>query len=257
MDEVIPRNPTIIRKSAFGRTSLFIPSASTLLREVQCMGGVSRHDNVSIYHMHDTSKNKKIDCWHCCESFDWERIQIPRLYDPVEQVYHVYGHFCSVNCGKAYILENSTYDRGQHLNVFVKMLRDVYGITKKVIEAPPRVSLQKFGGPFNINEFRDMKNICTVNKPPFVSYCMVVEERSATKATDKHELFEMNSDNCVEKDTDISEVPTKPLYNDFLKEKEENETKDVVVPIEKVEKVRGRKRKEPVAQSVNTLASYS
>ena len=188
MDEVIPRNVSTFRKTAFGRTSLFIPSSDVLLREIQCMGGVTKHDNISIFHTHNV-EGKKLACWHCCETFENEKMSIPRHYDPVEQVYHVYGNFCSPACGKAYILENTTYDRGQHLNVFVKFLREVYGITNKVIEAPPRISLSKFGGPFNIETFRKMENICTLNKPPFVSYCMIVEERTATKATDKHELF--------------------------------------------------------------------
>ena len=48
MDEVIPKNPSTIRKSAFGRTSLFIPSSDVLLREIQCMGGVSRHENAKL-----------------------------------------------------------------------------------------------------------------------------------------------------------------------------------------------------------------
>ena len=259
MDEVIPRNEFTIRKSAFGRTSLFLPSSNVLFREVQCMGGVTKHDNISIFHMHSL-KNKNVDCWHCCECFDGERLQIPRLYDPVEQVYHVYGNFCSANCGKAYIIENSTYDRGQHLNVFVRMLREVYGIKNKVIESPPRVTLTKFGGPFSIETFRTMKNICSINKPPFVSYCMVVEERSASKASDKHELFlksTNNEDNCGEED--ISNIPERPLYEDFL----ENKKKDEVVnkiheSSEQKQEKKQRKRKEPVSTGYefNTLAKY-
>lgn len=256
MDEVIPRGHSTIRKSAFGRTSLFIPSTNVLLREVQCMGGVSRFEHVSIYHMHNT-EGKKVDCWHCCESYDGQTFNIPRLYDPVEKVYHVYGSFCSPNCGKAYILENSTYDRGQHLNTFVRMLREVYGITEKVIEAPPRISLSKFGGPFNIETFRTMKNICCINKPPFVSYCMVVEERTPSKATDKHELFTSKS---VEENTDedISDLPSKPLYEDFLKNKQEKtqETENET----KANPPKTRKRKEPASkttQPINTLAMYT
>lgn len=255
MDEVIPRNPSSIRKSAFGRTTLFIPSSNVLLREVQCMGGVNRYENVSIYHMHKTN-DRKVDCWHCCEAFEGETFNIPRLYDPVEKVYHVYGSFCSPNCGKAYILENSTYDRGQHLNTFVRMLREVYGVTEKVVEAPPRISLNKFGGPFNIENFRSMKNICSIIKPPFVSYCMVVEERTATKATDKHELFKSSAPK-ENMDEDISDIPSKPLYEDFLK----NKTTKTSLSEPEVKPTRSRKRKEKddsekESMPLNTLAMY-
>lgn len=265
MDEVIPKQPSTIRKSAFGRTSLFLPSNDVLLREIQCMGGVTRHDNVSIYHSHNT-EGKKIDCWHCCESFEGKPVQVPRLYDPTEKVYHVYGNFCSANCGKAFILENTTYDRGQHLNVFVKMLREVYGITQKVIEAPPRISLEKFGGPFNIKSFRTMENICSICKPPFVSYCMVVEERSASKASDKHELY-FNNKVILKEDADIPDTPPDPLYNDFMKRKSEGQSssdvamedveKNIEKSTEKQSKTRKRKSdKASSSNSINTLANY-
>ena len=262
MDEVIPKHPSTIRKSAFGRTSLFIPSSDVLLREIQCMGGVSRHENASIYHMHDV-QDKKVACWHCCEMFEGSSLQIPRLYDPVEKVYHVYGNFCSANCGKAYIIENSTYDRGQHLNVFVRMLREVYGIKKKVVEAPPRISLDKFGGPFNIKTFRTMKNICSICKPPFVSYCMVVQERSGSAAADNHELFKGSSLQQNE-DEDISNIPSVPMYEDFLKQKttgNSEEMNDQVVnkgpPLTTAPVRRKRKKEKDTSSSnVNTLANY-
>ena len=255
MDEVTPRNPSIIRKSAFGRTSLFIPSTDVLLREIQCMGGVTRYDNVSVYHHHNMT-GKDVACWHCCETFDGESLQVPRLFDPVEKIYHVYGNFCSANCGKAYIIENSTYDRGQHLNVFVRMLRDVYGIREKVIEAPPRVSLKRFGGPFNIEKFRTMKNICSICKPPFVSYCMVVEERNATKATDKHELFKGSNIPVGNTDEDISNIPEVGMYDAFMHDK--SDTSKVAEPLieENVKKTRKRKEKDHPQPSVNTLANY-
>ena len=261
MDEVIPKHPSTIRKSAFGRTSLFIPSSDVLLREIQCMGGVSRHENASVYHMHDV-QNKNVACWHCCETFEGSPLQIPRLYDPVEKVYHVYGNFCSANCGKAYIIENSTYDRGQHLNVFVRMLREVYGIKKKVVEAPPRISLDKFGGPFNIKTFRTMENICSICKPPFVSYCMVVQERSGSVAADNHELFK-GSSLKQNTDEDISNIPSVPMYEEFLAKKKNSngeETKDQVTNKESSEvaplRKKKRKEKEICSSSVNTLANY-
>ena len=39
---------------------------------------------------------------------------------------------CSANCAKAYVLEHSTFDRGYQMNMFVRMLRDVYGIDSTV-----------------------------------------------------------------------------------------------------------------------------
>jgi len=187
MDEVLPRPnnqpPISIRKSAFGRTNLFLTTSSTLFREVKCSATtMARQATASIYHVHKSNdihekNSKNMVCWHCCHSFEEEGFRLPRSYDPTEKVYHVYGWFCSANCGKAYILEHSTFDRGYQMNVFVRMLREVYGISSGVVESPPRISLKMFGGPFDIETFRNQKNICFIVQPPFVSYCMLIEER--------------------------------------------------------------------------------
>lgn len=63
------------------------------------------------------------------------------------------------------------------MNIFVRMLREVYSIDRGIIEAPPRISLRMFGGPFDIETFREDKNICLVISPPFVSHSMLIEER--------------------------------------------------------------------------------
>ena len=136
MDELLPRPnnlpPISIRKSAFGRTNLFLNSTSVMFREVKCSASImARQATASIYHMHDTNKiddlseecKKDMVCWHCCHTFEEDGFRLPRSYDPSEKVYHVYGWFCSANCCKAYILEHSTFDRGYQMNVFVRMLR--------------------------------------------------------------------------------------------------------------------------------------
>lgn len=188
MDELLPRPnnlpPVSIRKSAFGRTNLFLDSNSTMFREVKCSAStMARQATASVYHKHDTNYSEEAApsrntvCWHCCHTFDTEGFRLPRSYDPSEKTYHVYGWFCSANCGKAYILEHATFDRGYQMNIFVRMLREVYNIDSGIIEAPPRIALKMFGGPFDIETFRNQKNVCQIVNPPFVSYCMLIEER--------------------------------------------------------------------------------
>ena len=176
----------VLRKSACGRTNLFLKSLSTIYREVRCSAStVARQASSSIFHNHsgnsEFKKPPNCVCWHCCHPFQEEGFRLPRLYDPAENVYHVYGWFCSANCAKAYILEHSTFDRGYQMNIFVRMLRDIYSIDRGVVEAPPRISLQMFGGPFDIESFRSEKNICLVIAPPFVSHSMLIEERVPNK----------------------------------------------------------------------------
>lgn len=172
----------MIRKSAFGRTNLFLKSTSVLLREIKSSTSTfTRSATCSVFHTHSTCLNEKTEsvCWHCCHEIESQdkRLRVPRLYDNVERLYHVYGWFCRPSCAKAYILEHSSFDRGYQMNVFLRMLREVYGITEPITEAPPRLALRMFGGPFDIETFRSQTNICAMLEPPFVSYCMLIEER--------------------------------------------------------------------------------
>lgn len=187
MEEILPRNDhfeqsTTFRKSAWGRTNLFLnKSSSTLFREIRAPASTARQSKVGIFHAHagnnGSEKPPHCVCWHCCHPYDGDGFRLPRVFDPSERVFHVYGWFCSANCAKAYILEHSTFDRGYQMNIFVRMLREVYDIQESIDEAPPRLSLRMFGGPFDIESFRKQVNVCTIVTPPFVSYCMLIEER--------------------------------------------------------------------------------
>lgn len=168
---------TTIRKSAFGRTQLFHNDANITFQELQCASSIVRK-NEHDCKFHTISNEKKCNCWHCCHPFDSEVIKLPRLYDIQEEVYHVYGTFCSLSCAKAYISQLPFFQKEQHLYVFNRMANEFYN-SSEVVEAPPRETLQMFGGPFTIEEFRSKTHRCVVQHPPFVSYCMIVEEKMA------------------------------------------------------------------------------
>lgn len=171
---------TAVRKSAHGRTQLFLPTAHAVLREVECMGGMTRYDSASVYHtLPPAREGEAVSCWHCCESIEaGKAIPLPRLYDSAENVYHVYGATCSPGCAKAYTLEHTAFDRSHHLNVLVRFLREVYGVRGPVVETPPRPALRRFGGPFDPRTAPRAQ--CMLVTPPFVSYCMIAEERVAS-----------------------------------------------------------------------------
>lgn len=184
MDEVLPsRNEYgTLRKSAFGRTNLFLKTSNVIFKEIRCSASsTTRQACASIFHTHGGNnaceKPNNCVCWHCCHSYEGTGFRLPRIFDPADAVYHVYGWFCSANCAKAYILEHSTFDRGYQMNIFVRMLRDIYNIHASVNEAPPRLSLSMFGGPFDIQTFREQTNVCLTLTPPFISHCMLIEER--------------------------------------------------------------------------------
>jgi hypothetical protein len=168
------------------------------------MGGIKRRGNAFVYHSltpawkgrgkdGKDSNDAPICCWHCCDEVEGGAracIPIPRLYDNCEGVYYVYGATCSVECAKAYVMEHSSFDRGQQLHCLSTMMHEVYGIKGDIVEAPPRACLVRFGGIF-LTPLQERKrkgeevatssnaNRCVLVEPPFVSYTMLAEERDA------------------------------------------------------------------------------
>ena len=118
------------------------------------------------------------------------------------------------------------------MNVFVRMLREVYGISSGIVEAPPRISLKMFGGPFDIEAFRSQKNVCYILHPPFVSYCMLIEERQPilsigedanvvnTKGTVKG-LRRPDPGTVNVVNDDFSKPDNEGLYSNFLSKKDD------------------------------------
>jgi hypothetical protein len=177
-----------MRKAVCGRTTLFLPSESTVVRNVKCQGGTTKPDGASIYHVigstHDASEGC-VRCWHCGDDVAKKKaFPIPRAYDAECKNFFVYGACCSPSCCKAYILEHASFDRGQQLNTLARMLFLVYGMSDPVKEMPPRAALRAFGGPFDPQKFRaehSKKVGLRLLQPPFVSYCMLVEEKSLSE----------------------------------------------------------------------------
>ena len=178
----LPESSTI-RKSTFGRAILAVDDCH--YQELRCSSSITQCSrNSSIYHSHiinnripdDWTKPTKLACWHCCHTFDNPPVPIPRTYDTRERSFVVFGNFCSLRCAKGYIVDNPTFESSQQLNMFSKMTREVYNVTEVQI-APPRMTLQMFGGPYNIETFREKSFSATILSPPFITSYMVVEER--------------------------------------------------------------------------------
>lgn len=221
--EVHPASrPRLIRKSSYGRTQLFLQECNVMFREVKCMGGIVRRDSANVYHtLPDARGVPGSACWHCCEPVEDESqvVPLPRVYDPSECVYHVYGRTCSPACAKAYVIEHTTFDRGQHMNTLTRMLREVYGITEGVTEAPPRPAMKRFGGTFDPNTLQ--RATCRLLQPPFVSYCMIVEEHLGSDAPSQPQQPSLLSADMEVEDADGLDEPQPPaMFDSFLSKRE-------------------------------------
>lgn len=177
---------TIMRKLAYKRTELYLKSEAASVMEIDRGGKLKRHNDKRVYHTLPPAFKgegatgeaaRRCLCWHCSEPLDaQDAVPIPRHFDPMEGVFLVFGATCCLGCAKAYILEHTTFDRGEHLSVLAKMARDVYDVNA-IAEAPPRASLVAFGGLFD-RAAAQPASTRRIVEAPFVSYNMVVEEKS-------------------------------------------------------------------------------
>ena len=101
-------------------------------------------------------------------------------YDPVRDVFDVYGITCSAACSKAYIVQNNTNDARTRLMWQSKMLISVFGWPedKPIPMADDWQAIDVFGGFMSIDEWRRVDSRPGVKirvKPPFVPFAIFAE----------------------------------------------------------------------------------
>lgn len=93
--------------------------------------------------------------------------------------YHVYGNFCSPQCALAFLLHEhmDTHVRWERMSLLHRMNK----VSGRLYPAPPRESLSKFGGPFTIEQFRNLnaekKTRVDVHYPPMVSVLGILDTK--------------------------------------------------------------------------------
>lgn len=127
------------------------------------------------------NENTDIACWWCCHQFNHIPLGLPEYIN--KDKFYLSGCFCSFNCMMAYNLDlndHKIWDR--QANIY-QMKNKIDPDNKMTIKpAPPRQTLQMFGGPLTIQEFRE--SFFMINKefryflPPMTSMIGIVEEDS-------------------------------------------------------------------------------
>jgi hypothetical protein len=123
-------------------------------------------------------------CWWCCHNFDNIPIGLPEKY--TNDTFHLYGCFCSFSCAQSYNLntnDNKIWERYSLLNFLKKKICDLNDIQYKnydyISSAPPRQSLNIFGGPMTIDDFRNSLYTLTKNYnyilPPMIPLIGILE----------------------------------------------------------------------------------
>lgn len=219
----------VLKRSVYNRTKLFVPEAETY-DELRCSSSITQYVNRdSRFHSLAALNSRTasdyartaLHCWHDTCAFDGPVVPLPKSYDSAQKCFVVYGCFCSLSCAKAHLCERSTFDTGMQLVLLERMAKEVYGVGN-VIAAPPRLSLDRFGGPYSLERFRGMtpRHEVTLVAPPFVSTYMVCEEQETVKVS----ALGVNGISSVRGlrrpaepiDMGSQEIPDKSPYLEFL-----------------------------------------
>jgi hypothetical protein len=101
--------------------------------------------------------DKKSACFWCTYEFDNPPVYIPKYF--IKDSYHVYGCFCSPECGTAYLMEenidsSSKFERYHLIN---HLYSKIYDYKKNIKPAPnPYYMLEKYYGNLTIQEYRSL-----------------------------------------------------------------------------------------------------
>ena len=113
---------------------------------------VSYNSYINDYYNENRNDKKNIKCNWCLHDCDDEPVRIP--YNTHNGVFNMYGNFCCPECAAAFnfseLNDEYMWERYSLLNYMYNSDNEKYTI------APPRLVLDIFGGPLNIDEYRDI-----------------------------------------------------------------------------------------------------
>ena len=143
-------------------------------------------NNDILYNINDITKNTSELCWNCCHSFSNQATGIPLSY--VDGVFHIYGYFCSFNCGARYIFDNYTdknkWNLYSLLNLYYNISQDTRG--KTVSPAPNKLVLAKFGGNISIDDYRKKNISYEISIPPIIPHNHSIKQINEFKSSEKN-----------------------------------------------------------------------
>jgi len=150
---------------------------------------------------------KRVICWNCCHHFEEQnKKEIPINYD--KEVFHVYGCFCSFECGGRYLLNNFN---GSELWEKISLLNIYYTIstksTHKLKIAPPILYLDLFGGNLTIDEYRKNTSYTDsiVNLPTIIPTYNTYHKYDAKIKPNENKDYNLYRKNPIKNDNNILE----------------------------------------------------
>ena len=156
-------------------------------------------------------------CFWCCHPFGWKSCVLPISYDAYENMYACEGHFCSPECAMATLyaepsLSDSTrWSRHALLN---DMYRKMYP-TRELTQAPPRTTLRLFGGPLDIEQFRqytaNSEDMVVVHLPPLRLFVPTMNVQGPVRDVKKFVALSQETVDKASKELRLKR--SKPVHN--------------------------------------------
>jgi len=119
-----------------------------------------------------SSYSPQTACFWCCHNFSWVNTYLPTGYDAYKNLYTAEGYFCSPECALSYNYADPNISDSMKWNRHA-MLGHLYGDLYKnrlLSPAPPRNLLRMFGGPLDIEQYREYltrdNDIVLINTSP-------------------------------------------------------------------------------------------
>ena len=127
----------------------------------------------------------EIACFWCCHTFETPPCAIPSHI--MDELWHMYGNFCSPECAVAYLFKEKIdshiqWERYALLNTLYSQDAEVsVGSPQGIRSAPPREVLRFFGGCMEIGEYRailhERKIRIDVMSPPMISIIQTMDTK--------------------------------------------------------------------------------
>ena len=126
-------------------------------------------------------KTTNVLCFWCSNKFTNAPCFVPVKEE--NNIYHIYGNFCTPQCGLAYLLNEhlDSHVRWERMALLHRMYRPNGAQGGRLYPAPPRESLVEFGGTYTYEKFREVISLgkvrIDIHKPPMVSILGVLDTK--------------------------------------------------------------------------------
>jgi hypothetical protein len=156
-------------------------------------------------------------CFWCCHPFGWKACVLPISYDAYENMYACEGHFCSPECAMATLYadpslsDNTRWTRHALLNDMYRMMYPKSELT----QAPPRTTLRLFGGPLDIEQFRqytaNSEDMVAVQLPPLRLFVPTMNVQGPVRDVKKFVALSQETVDKASKELRLKR--SKPVHN--------------------------------------------